>query len=187
MAATTPTTEPTALRAGDTWAWKRSLADFPAPTWSLTYTLINATGKVTLTAAAAGSEHLISAAATDTADHAPGRYRWVARVSDGNAVHTVDVGAIDILPDLAAAATYDARSHARKMLDAINATLEGRATDGDLDVIRTQHGDVATGWGEEALQKWHRYYAAQVAAEDDAIAATQGRPRRRFISARFTR
>ncbi len=35
----------------------------------------------------------------------------------------------------------DTRSHARKMLDALNALIEGRATAGDLDVVRTAIND----------------------------------------------
>ena len=44
MAASIPTTEPTSLRAGNTWQWRREdLSDYPASTWTLTYHFRNRT------------------------------------------------------------------------------------------------------------------------------------------------
>lgn len=37
MTATIPDREPAQLRCGDTWRWTRSLADYPATTWTLKY------------------------------------------------------------------------------------------------------------------------------------------------------
>jgi hypothetical protein len=50
MAATTPSDEPARLRAGDTWKWTRSLADYPAGTWTLKllYTASNGGGIFTV-------------------------------------------------------------------------------------------------------------------------------------------
>lgn len=48
MSVTVPTTEPESVVAGDTWTWKRLLADYPAGTYTLKYRLINAVGRSTL-------------------------------------------------------------------------------------------------------------------------------------------
>lgn len=185
MAATIPTIEPTAPRAGDSWQWTRALPDYPASSWTLTYTAWNATAAFSLvaTAAADGSTHSIRATPAATAAHSAGRYDWVARVSDGTDTFTVATGIWRILPAVGSA--QDSRSHARKMLDAINALLEGRASDGDLDVVRTGIGDHATQYDPAALIKLRQQYAAAVASEDSAAALARGDQSGRIIRTRF--
>ena len=58
--ASIPTTEPETITAGDSLTWKRTLADYPAGTWTLKYRLINADGKIDITATASGTDHLVS-------------------------------------------------------------------------------------------------------------------------------
>lgn len=182
--ATIPTSEPTSARAGDTWRWRVYLSDYLAPTWALTYTLFGSAGVETLTATDDGAGHLVYLAPADTDEFAAGRYDWVAHVSDGTDRHQVRAGAMTILPDLSDATSYDGRSHARRMLAAIEAMMEGRATDGDLDVVRTSIGDRATDYDLPSLMKLRQQYAAAVAAEDaQAAAALGGRPG--IIQSRF--
>ena len=58
-----------------------------------------------------------------------GTYWFVARASDGLDVHDVDEGQLEVLPDLAAVSgPHDGRSHAKRVLDALEAVIEGRAT-----------------------------------------------------------
>ena len=84
---------------------------------------------------------------------------------------------ITVLPDVAEATSYDGRSHARRMLAAIEAMLEGRATDGDLDVIKTSVGGRQTDFDLPTLVKMRQQYAAAVASEDaQELAAIGGRP-----------
>ena len=53
MAQSIPTTEPTRLRAGDTWQWRREdLSDYPATAWTLTYWFRNSTDHLDVSAAA---------------------------------------------------------------------------------------------------------------------------------------
>jgi len=183
MARTIPTTEPPVARAGDTWAWTRDLADYPSSVWTLTYTLWTATAAYSVTAAASGDTHSISVPPATTAAYAAGRYEWVARVSDGTDTFTVGAGSIQILPAVGAA--MDTRSHARRMLDAINAMLEGRATDGDIDVVRTSTNTHSTNYDMPTLIKLRQQYAAAVAAEDQAAAVARGEQSSRLIQVRF--
>ena len=75
MAATTPTTEPSALIAGDTAKWLKTLADYlPADGWVLSYTLINSAAKITFAATTSGSDFLVNVAAATTAAWAAGSY-----------------------------------------------------------------------------------------------------------------
>lgn len=175
MSVSIPTIEPTAARAGDTWRWTRALYDYPAPGWVLTYTLYATTGVLSIEASADGTLHLVDIPPETTADYVAGRYDWVAHVADGTDRFQVGSGSIQILPDVAEAATYDGRSHARKMLDSINALLEGRASSGDLDTIRVAHGARAAEYDLATLLKLRQQYAAAVQAEDAAAARAEGR------------
>lgn len=121
-----PTTEPTRFRAGDTVAWTKSLADFPASDgWILHYRFINSTNKIDLTATASGSDHLVSISAAVSALYVAGDYTWTSWVTLGSDRYTVAGGRVSILPDLAAveANGFDLRSNARKTLDLIDAAM----------------------------------------------------------------
>ncbi len=123
MAATTPTTEPASLIAGDTAKWLKTLSNYPASAgWSLAYTLINATGKISLTATAAGDDHLVNVLASTTAGWAPGSYAWRASVSMVDEVYTVASGTLSVQAAFTSA-TLDTRSQSRMALDAINAYI----------------------------------------------------------------
>lgn len=125
---------PTTVRAGDTFASTYSLPEYPASSWVLTFTLISAATKITLTAAAVGLDHAATASATTAATWAPGAYTWVAHVTSGAQRVTLNAGATQVLPDLAAATSYDTRTPARKALEAVDAAL---ATYGAKAYIQT--------------------------------------------------
>lgn len=123
MSAPIPTTEPANLPAGDTATWQRTLASYPASDgWALTYTLVNASQRYTATATAVGDDHLINIPASTTATWAPGWYDWRAQASKSGQVFTVAAGRLQVLPTFGTAT--DARSHAQKVLEAIQAYLE---------------------------------------------------------------
>lgn len=134
MAQTIPTKEPAFVVAGDSITWKRSLADYPASAgWVLSYRLINAAGKIDITSAASGDDHLVSVTAVTSAAWVAGDYTWTAYVTKTAERYTLGSGAITVRPNLAAqAAGFDTRSHAAKTLDAIEAVIEGRATQSHL-------------------------------------------------------
>jgi membrane-bound inhibitor of C-type lysozyme len=127
-----PTTEPASIRAGDTWRWTRDLPDYPAGTWTLKYrfkTNAGATG-FEITAGASGTLHSINVAAATTAAYTAGDYTWTAWVEGGSSEkYTVAEGSTAVQPDYrtaSAATLLDDRSHAKKMLDSIEAWLESR-------------------------------------------------------------
>lgn len=125
---TTPTIEPQIVAAGDTIIWQRTYADYPAPTWTLKYALRGAS-VINITGTASGTAHLITVTAATSANWLPGIYTWQGYVENAAGErHTVAVGTLQVNRDLTAVTeTYDGRSHARKVLEAIEAVLEGRA------------------------------------------------------------
>lgn len=182
MAAEIPTTEPAELRAGDTWAWTKTLADYPATAWTLKYRFKNAAGGFEITATASGDDYAVSVAAATTSGYAAGAYSWMAWVEGGTSEkYTVDTGTATINPDYrsgTATAAFDDRIHARIVLDAIEAVIEGRATK-DQDEVeiagrRLKRTPIPT------LLRLRQHYKAEVAAEAarEAIANGLGSGRR---------
>lgn len=124
-----PVNEPFEVTAGDLVEWRREdLDDYPATTWTLTYALRSTSSKIDITASASGSYFYVSVAAATSAAWHPGAYQWQAYVTNGSERHVVDSGRLVVNENLAALARFDDRTHARKVLDAIQAVIEKRAT-----------------------------------------------------------
>lgn len=178
-----PTIEPTTANAGDTWRWTRTLADYPASAgWALSYTLINAAAKITINASASGDDHAVTVSAATTAGYAAGSYDWRARVSRAGEVYTVGEGRITVR-NAFGGSTFDARSHARKTLEAIEAVIEGRASS---EVSYYMIGNRQLRYMTPAeLLTLRDKYRAEVAREDAAAAVAAGLPDKRRVFVRF--
>lgn len=181
MAPTVPTTEPSLLRAGETWAWDVALSDFPpSDGYTLVYTLVGPS-KLTITAEAAGSVYQARASAAETADLLPGTYQWVAQASlpgadeeeegDDELYPTGRAGALTVLPNLAVATT--SVSHAAKTLPLVEAAIEAHLT-GNMAGVKAMNinGRAADRHSIEELYALRAKYAREVAAEQ---AIAQGR------------
>ena len=130
MAVTIPTTEPTEFVSGDTVCWTKSLADFPADEYELTYAFVTSDNQFTVTCVAAGTDHYAEITIADSAETV-GVYRWhsYATLLDDSERYQVGTGTCEVLTDFATETSgYDPRTNAEKMLDAINAVLVGRAS-----------------------------------------------------------
>lgn len=126
-----PTTEPAEIVAGNTVKWTREdlTEDYPAPTWTLKYYFVKTGAQIEIIATAVGETFSVTVAKAVTAAWGAGIYRWEAYVEDGTERYRVDYGTIEIKTDIAAQGSgYDGRSHAKKVLDAIEAILEKTAT-----------------------------------------------------------
>jgi hypothetical protein len=168
MTAPIANNEPFQLRAGDTWVWNRQdLAnDYPAPTWTLKYAFKNAVQHFELTAAADGTFFAASVAMSTTANYVAGKYSWVAWVETASERHEVDRGWLTVLPAFTGTTVLDDRSHARKVLEALEALIEGKATAdqmeytiGSRSLKRIPPADLIT---------WRDKYRGLVFAEDAA-------------------
>lgn len=180
-----PTSEPLSLRAGDTWAWKRTLPDYPAGTWTLKYRFKSAQGGFEIIAAASGTDHLVTVAAATSADYPADSWTWMSWVESGAEKHTVGSGATDILPDYrkdVASAAFADLSHARKMLNAIEAWLESRdsaVAEYEIAGRRMKFIPVAE------LIKLRNHYKNEIAAQANAEAIARGEGGGRKVQFRF--
>lgn len=120
---------PAELRAGTTLEVRNLLTAYPADAgWTLAVAL-RGPASINLTGVADGQAHVLSASAATTAGWLPGPYAWAATLSKAGEV--IDAGGdhLRVIASVAGlTAPHDARSHAERVLEAIEAVIEKRAT-----------------------------------------------------------
>jgi len=173
---------PKKLTAGESVSWSVSLSDYPASdSWELTYTLVKSDTRLQIVAAASGDDHLIEIAIATTAAYDPGEYEFQAHISNGTEKYQVDSGSIEVVTDFATQTTgFDSRSHNKKVLDLLEAAIEGRASKTQMSQkvggVEVQHMALAD------LRKERDVYAAKYRKE--LVAAGTIKPSR-TIKTRF--
>lgn len=188
MAYQIPTTEPEELVVGDSWKWKKTLADYPASDgWVLSYAF-RSSGKpvIDITSSADGDDHSVSVAATGTVVFQAGTYHWQSRVTKGADVHTIATGRTKILSDLSASdPSHDPRFHVEKVLAAIEANIEGIASKEEKEL---EVGGLRLSLaGRDELIRLRSHYIAELKKLEfsEALRNKTGNPRRYLT--RFTR
>ena len=185
MAHTIPTVEPNEITAGDLVTWKKSLADYPAGAgWVLSYALTTSAAHISITGTADNDDHLISVAAATTAAYTAGEYSIQGYVTNGLERYRVYKGDITIRPDRAQATSgLDNRTHARKMLDLIEAALEALAagTMRSTSILGTTY----TRKDEAQLSALRDRYLTEYRAEQNAERLKAGKKPRGRILSRF--
>lgn len=181
-----PTREPGEIYAGDSLRWNKSISDHPAGDgWTLHYALFNADGTYSFDATADGDTHVVDVAASTTANWSAGRYDWTAYVDNASGERkVVGTGTWKVHADPTSGA-HDGRTHARKMLDAIEATLEGRATASQLDLVSTAYGGRNVQRDPEKLIPLRDKYKAEVDAEEAAARIARGEKVQNKLKVRF--
>lgn len=170
-----PTVEPQTLVVGDRWMWKRTDlgTDYPPASYSLKYSLrLDGSGatEIEITATGSGSDYLAEVASATTAGYTAGTYSWqayITRTSDAQRV-LIGSGSVEVVANRDASTT-DPRTHARKVLDAIEAVIENRATVDQQEY--TINGRSLKRMPIDDLIKLRKQYRAEVAAE---VAAANG-------------
>jgi hypothetical protein len=173
VTAAIPKSEPAAIAAGDTAKWTKSLPDYPADAgWVLSYELVNGAHRYTFSATASGSDFLVNVDAATTTAWVAGDYDWRARVAKSPEVYTIAAGRVTVKPTFGAA--VDARSQARRILEAIEAVLEGRAS--SATERYTIAGRELRYYLPEQLLVMRDRYRADVQREDAAARMAEGLP-----------
>ena len=183
-----PTIEPARVRAGDTVTWRKTLADYPpSEGWTLYYRLINATSKFDITSTDDNDTHLVSVPKATTDDWVAGDYTLIAWVADGADRVSLPSGRITVQPDLAAvaAAGYDSRTQAKKMLVAVDAALLSLSSGERLAVVEAEVAGRRLKYNFDSLMKLRNLYASQVRAEEAAERAALGLSPRNKINVRI--
>ncbi len=172
---------PKTITAGESVSWRVSLADYPASSsWVLTYTLVKSDNQIQIAASASGADHLVEIPFATTQAYDPGEYDYQAHVSNGTERYRVGSGKIKILTDFSTQTDgYDNRSHNRKVLDALEAVIENRASKTQLTQtvgpVQIQH------MSHDELMQAQKKYAFKCARED----LRAGRKLKRTIKPKF--
>lgn len=179
------TNEPSEITAGDHITWTRYDAAFlPSDGWTLKYAF-RGPAAINLVSTPDGTSHVIDIPGNTSKDFAAGAYSWAGyyEKSDGTRV-TRYTGRLKINPDLVAAtAGFDGRSHAEKVLEAIERVIEGRATRGDQELSFDGKRIVKMTVAE--LIQLRQQYRNEVRAERARAAAKAGRRTGRIIKYRM--
>lgn len=186
---TVPETEPTAIIAGDFTTWKRTDlgTDYPPASYVLSYKArLEGSGStvITITATTSGSNYLVSLASATTAAYTVGVYHWqayITRNSDSARV-TLDEGTF-VVEANRSTATTDPRSHAKIVLDNIEAVIRNRATQDQM--AYTIQGRSLSRTPIADLLLLRDRFKAEYQRELDAERLANGLPSRRKILTRF--
>lgn len=135
MAYDVPCSEPTLLRAGDSWRWDRTFADYPVSEgWVLSYAFLSlsdatAAGKLTWDAnwvTDDGITFSVAIPATATATLSAGAWRWAAFVTLDDDRFTAAEGTVQVESNLATAAAGAEVTWASEMLAVVRAEIQAR-------------------------------------------------------------
>jgi hypothetical protein len=183
------TTRPVHIYAGDRFAWRETI-DADAlelgPNWTVSYALLNdATGtRYQVDGALVDGETDVYEFAVSTADSLAwesGHYRYVRIIRDGTE-RTVDPdrGMVDVLPDPEG---DDCPSFDQQMVQALRASLIGRATDSDQAFLEgaTVNGESVALLTLPEMQALLREYERRVAGAIAKGRAAAGKKSRRNI------
>lgn len=183
---TIPTEEPKAIHAGETLKWRKSLPDYlPSDYWTLVYQFRGPGPGLDAVAAPDGDDHLVTIAAATTAAMAGGLWFWQAYAEKGAERYFVTSGQLNVtapLPDKDQ--TYDGRSLIKKILDAIDAAILGKAT---KDQLKYKIGDrELERYSLADLGELRKNYAALYQQELQAAGLAKGRSKFKTVLTRFT-
>ena len=191
MGPTIPSSEPSSVRAGDTWRWDATYSDYPpSDGWALAYS-IRGIGVLAWDAGWIdddGSTYSVTIPAASTAALGAGDYEWVATATKGAEKYTAGYGLLRVLPNLATATAGQRQSHAEKMVPLIEAELERRITPapqggrGGAESYSV-HGRQFTGIDTDKLTRMLGFYRSQIRARRQGTAGGLGTA----VHVRFTR
>jgi len=151
-------TEPAKIIAGDTLDWTESISDYSAADgWTLKYTLINSTTKISLTSIASGNDHKVNVVTATSTNYAAGDYSWQSYVEKDSVIHIVANGFIIIETQLSAKTTFDYRSHAKKTLTLIETAIEAMLANGQSQSISINGRTVQYRTMEELIKAKSNY------------------------------
>ena len=178
--------EPEKLTAGVTWKWKKTISDYPASEWALTYYLRKDGASATsFSAAADGDSYLVTVAAATTAAYASGIYDFVGWVIKGTEKYEVFNSMIEVLPNPTNTSAYDPRSHARRVMELLEAAMEGRVPNG-MESYSIGGRSINKIPLSQLRELWEKY-KQDVVMEEQAERLVNGRRSGKNIGVRFNR
>jgi|TARA_R100000808_G_scaffold24704_1_gene57729 hypothetical protein len=167
-----PTNVPDTLYVGDNFLWKRDLTDYPVASYSLSYSFRLLTSAATEIALGDSvitesdtSVYTINVPSSTTTDYTKGDYTYQEYITktSGSERLVLNTGLVSLKSNLDAD-TGDPRSSARIILQALEATMENRATIDQMSMSIA--GRSLSRMSPAELNDWKSHYKALVSNED---------------------
>ncbi len=164
---------PRNFTVGDTLSFTEYVGDYlPDDGWVLSYQLVDGSHQHTITGSDNGDgDHLVAATAATTSAWVAGDYNWQSYVTKADERHSIAGGLFTLKPNFAAG-SVDARSHVKKVLDAIESLLEGKAGK-DVDSYSI-HGRSLSRMNVTELLTWRDKYKRELAQIEKEIDLAAG-------------
>lgn len=126
MAAAVPTVEPSQIYAGDSIHFTKTLGDYSAATWTLSYRLLSQKGQtaIDIAATATGTGFDIAVASATTAAWTEGLYYLIGFVTSGTDRVQVHRSEFTVLPNPAASTHFDGRTYLQRILAILEEVIE---------------------------------------------------------------
>ena len=158
--------EPKSFVAGEAVSWRCYEDLYRANNgWVLTYNFRStvADSAIDVVSVADNEHHVVTLSSETTKDYKAGTYSWQCTAKKDIDLHIVRNSTLVIKPNLSALTVFDGRSHVKKILDALEATLVGKAS---LDQLSYSiSGRSLLRLSPSELLKWRDVYRAEYTRE----------------------
>lgn len=172
--------------AGDKLEFSESYSAYPASDgWIVRYILNDARTRITFDSTPDGDAHDFTVTAAVTATWRSGEYQLTRRAINGTDVKTIDVSTWHVWPNPETVPLSDQRSHAKKMLEAIEAALLKAASAEQLAILRARHNIADIESDYEKLLRLRGIYRGEVRQEEAAERIARGLGDPNTIRVRF--
>ncbi len=184
MAAAVPTTEPTEIYSGDSIHFTKSIRDYSAVTWALSYRLLSQKGAVDLdiAATASGADFDIAVTSGTTAAWTAGEYWLLGFLTSGTERVQTYKGVLSVLPNPATVDHFDGRTYLQRILAKLDEVIENGVI---RETIRYSYGGVTTEvWNLNDALKARATIVSAIANEEALASGKQRRVLTRFLKPR---
>tara|TARA_B100000427_G_scaffold329369_1_gene345267 strand:- start:99 stop:689 length:591 start_codon:yes stop_codon:yes gene_type:complete len=186
-----PTNVPDVLYIGDNFLWKRDLGDYPVADYSLTYSFRLLSSSATEIAIGSSnitesdtSVYTISVPSATTASYTKGDYsyqEYITKTSTSQRL-VLTTGIVTLNSDFDND-SGDPRTHNRIVFDALEATLQNRATIDQMSMSIA--GRSLSRMSPQELNDWYSHYKHLVLNEDKASRRKKGEATGNQIKVKF--
>lgn len=186
MTSSIPTIEPDSFVIGSTVKWTKHLDSYaPGDGWVLTYAFVASGDQQTLTASDNGDGSFLCELSTvESGAFSADVYHWQAYVTLSGERFSVGSGTVTAQTDFSGAVTgFDGRSHAQKVIEAIEAVLENRASESQKSYSIKDRSLESMDHAE--LLKFRDLYRRELVKEERAARVAAGLGHRGRIRTRF--
>lgn len=176
---------PEKIYLGATAKWTVSISSYPASDgYSASYLLYNDQTTLTITTTGSGSVFTANHAPSVTTDWTPGQYRYQLFATKSGEKWLIDQGDIELVADVSIEDHLDGRSHVKKVLDALESLILGKA---GADVSSYSIANrTLTRMTPEELITWHDKYKQMYKDEQAAENLARGGGNSGIVRVRFT-